>query len=381
MATYPLRNELIEIELPLTKIYLDPNNPRFVTKDSISVPDEEIANEATQESARKKLVAEFGVNKLRQSMEVNGYLPIDRVIVREFSEGQYVVLEGNRRICAAKLVSTYSSEGEEISEEIRRTFESIPCLQYTGTASGASWIFQGLRHITGINDWSSFNKAKLLVDQIEDEGLSLTEVGKRFGLTPYGAGQWARGFYAFKQAAEESDFVNEVDEKAYPYFQELFSRSSALVREWMEWNENKSRFENELNFNEFISWLYPRDPDKSTEGEETNESFGVWEKRPLRTRDDIRQVAYLLREDKAAFERFRKELDIEQAYAQALSAKYDKENREKQDVEEEFFATMESCIKVLQNIPLRLLTNADKKIRVIEQVKALLEAVKPIQDF
>jgi len=48
MATYPLRNELIEIDLPLTKIYLDPNNPRFVTKDSIPVPDGEIASEATK---------------------------------------------------------------------------------------------------------------------------------------------------------------------------------------------------------------------------------------------------------------------------------------------------------------------------------------------
>jgi hypothetical protein len=381
MATYPLRNELKEIDLPLTRIYLDPNNPRFVTKDSILVPDEEIASESTQEAARKKLVSEFGVTKLRQSMEVNGYLPIDRVIVREFADEQFVVLEGNRRICAAKLVSTYSTEGEEIPEEVRRTFDSIPCLQYVGTASGASWIFQGLRHISGINDWSAFNKAKLLVEQIEEECLTLTDVGKRFGLTPYGAGQWVRGFYAFKQAAEQSDFVNEVDERSYPYFQELFSRSSALVREWLGWNEKTSRFDNDLNFNEFISWLYPGNPDKTADGEEANESFGEWEKRPLRTRDDIRQIAYLLREDKSAFERFRKELDIEQAYAQALSAKYEKESRERQDVEEEFFAAVESCIRVLQNIPLRLLTNEDKKVRVIEQIGALVEALKPIQDF
>lgn len=381
MATYPLRNELKEIDLLLSKIYLDPNNPRFVTKDSVLVPDKEIVSDATQEMARKKLIAEFGVTKLRQSMEVNGYLPIDRVIVREFAKDQFVVLEGNRRICAAKLVSAYSAEGEEISDEVRRTFDSIPCLQYVGTNLGASWIFQGLRHITGISDWSAFNKAKLLVEQMQDEGLTLTDVGKRFGLTPYGAGQWARGFYAFKQAAEESDFINEVDERSYPYFQELFSRSSALVREWLGWNEKKSRFENELNFNEFVSWLYPRDPDKSAESEETNESFGEWEKRPLRTRDDIRQIAYLLREDKPAFERFRKELDIEQAYAQALSAKYEKENRERQDVEEEFFAAVESCVRVLQNIPLRLLTNQDKKARVIEHIKALVEALKPIQEY
>ena len=381
MATYPLRNELKEIDLPLSQIFLDPNNPRFVTKDSILIPDGEIAHEVSQETARKRLVAEFGVNKLRQSMEVNGYLPIDRVIVREFSEGQYVVLEGNRRICAAKMVSAYSDEGEEIPDDIRKTFDSIPCLQYVGTAADAAWIFQGLRHISGISDWSAFNKAKLLVEQIEEEGVSLTEVGKRFGLTPHGAGQWARGFYAFKQASEESDYVDEVDERSYPYFQELFSRSSAPVREWLEWNEKKSHFDNELNFNEYIGWLYPRDPDKAHENEEENDSFGEWEKRPLRRRDDIRQIAYLLREDKSAFERFRKGLDIEQAYSQALSAKYEKENREKQDVEEEFFTTVEACIRVLQNIPLRLLSNDEKKTHVINHITKLEEALKPIRSF
>jgi len=310
MATYPLRNELKEVALPLAAIYLDPNNPRFQTSDSTIVPDSEITHEATQEAARKKLIAEFAVNKLRASMEVNGYLPIDRVIVREFGDNKYVVLEGNRRICAAKLVSQYAGSGEEVPSEIRNTFTSIPCLQYTGTASDAAWVFQGLRHISGINDWSAFNKAKLLVEQMEQEEMNLTDVGKRFGLTSHGAGQWARGFYAFKQASEKSDFINEVDERSYPYFQELFSRSSAPVRDWLEWSESDNEFKNELNFNEFVSWLYPRDPDKETE-DETNDSFGDWEKRPLRRRDDIREVAYLIREDKSAFQRFRAELDIE----------------------------------------------------------------------
>jgi len=70
MATYPLRKELKELDLPLSQIYLDPNNPRFQTKDGQVVPIGEIANEATQEATRKKLIADFSVNKLRASMEV-----------------------------------------------------------------------------------------------------------------------------------------------------------------------------------------------------------------------------------------------------------------------------------------------------------------------
>ena len=43
----------------------------------------------------------------------------------------------------------------------------------------------------------------------------------------------------------------EVDERSYPYFQELFRRSAA-VRDWLEWNEEETKFKNVLNFNEYF---------------------------------------------------------------------------------------------------------------------------------
>lgn len=178
MITYALGNDLTPIDIPLSSIYLDPNNPRFVGPNWIYIPEGEIDSETIQEDSRRRLISGFGIEKLRMNMEVNGYLPIDRVIVREFKESKYVVLEDNRRICAAKLISKIGFDGSEVHTDIIDSLKNIPCLQYTGSAKDAAWIFQGLRHITGISDWSSFNKAKLLVEQMENEGLSLTEVGK-----------------------------------------------------------------------------------------------------------------------------------------------------------------------------------------------------------
>lgn len=221
MQDYSLVSELAPIELPLDQIYLDPNNPRFTNSSWDYVPDDRIASENLQEDIMMRLKRDFSIDKLRMNMEVNGFLPIDRVIVRKFAEEKYVVLEGNRRICSAKLISEYGIDGSTISQGVKQSLERIPCLEYTGTDRDASWIFQGLRHISGINDWSAFNKAKLLVEQMEEHELNLTEVGKRFGLTAHGAGQWVRGYYAFKQAKEESDFVSEITEDIYPYMQEL----------------------------------------------------------------------------------------------------------------------------------------------------------------
>ena len=203
------------------------------------VDDNDIDSESAQENARALLVREYGVDKLRMNMEVNGYLPIDRVIVRRFKDDKFVVLEGNRRICAAKMITLIGMDGSDVAEEVLGSVRQVPCLEYVGSESDAAWIFQGLRHITGISEWSAYNKAKLLVEQMEQENLTITEAGKRFGLSAFGAGQWVRGYYAFKQAREESDYLTEVDERSYPYFQELFSRSSAPVREWLEWNGNE----------------------------------------------------------------------------------------------------------------------------------------------
>lgn len=381
MASASLVKDLVEVSIPLNSIFLDPNNPRFVAQDWTYIPDNQVDDEAIQNETRLKMIREFSVEKLKMNMEVNGFLPIDRVIVRQFKDNKYVVLEGNRRICAAKMISKFAGDGTTVNEDVLDSLKEIPCLQYIGGEKDAAWIFQGLRHITGINDWSAFNKAKLLVEQMEIESLTLTEVGKRFGLTPYGAGQWVRGYYAFKQAREESDFINEVDEKSYPYLQELFSRSSASVREWLEWDEANYKFKNALNFNEFIGWIYPRATNNDMESNimENNQSRGDFEKRALRRSDDTRQLAFLIREDKQAFEKFRRELDIEKAYSEAIQKKYEREIRETIDQTEVVFQTILECKNSLDNIPHKMLKNIETKKRLMQSLQELEHTINELK--
>ncbi len=87
MPVAPIFQDLIPRDLPLTSIFLDPNNPRFVGPNWQIVEDDDINKEPVQETARRLLIKNYGVEKLRMNMEVNGYLPIDRVIVRKFKEG------------------------------------------------------------------------------------------------------------------------------------------------------------------------------------------------------------------------------------------------------------------------------------------------------
>ena len=374
MAVSPIFQDLVPQTQPLTSIHLDPNNPRFVGPDSQKVPDEDIDNEAVQENARVLLIRDYGVEKLRMNMEVNGYLPKDRVVVRKFKEGKYVLLEGNRRICAAKLIGPLSMDGSQVSEEVQSSVQNIPCLEYVGTETDAAWIFQGLRHITGISEWSAYNKAKLLVEQMEQEELNLTEAGKRFGLSAFGAGQWVRGYYAFKQAREDSDYIREVDERSYPYFQELFSRSSAAVREWMEWNEEESKFKNVLNFNEFVGWLYFRPTD-----EDGADARGDFDRRRLITRDDVRHIAYLMKSADSHFQQFRNGQSVSVTFAMATSEIYQKKVEESTDRVRNVFYAIAACTKALDDIPYKVFKDPVLKHELEEKLASLEAAVAALK--
>jgi hypothetical protein len=371
MAGEFIPSHLTPADVPLGNIFLDPNNPRFVTSNWEIIPDDKIDEANVQELARTRLINRFGIDKLRMNMEVNGFLPIDRVVVRQFKPDKYVVLEGNRRICAAKLISNLTTEGIAVSGETIASIQKIPVLIYTGTATNAAWILQGLRHIVGLTEWSAYNKAKLLVEQKEEENIGLTEVGKRFGLSPHGAGQWVRAYYAFQQAKEESDYIAEVDEKCFTYFQEVFGKSSIAVRDWLEWDEGTFRFKNAINFNEFIGWLYPRQ-DEETPSETPS---GQWDKRRLTRRDDLRILAYLLRDAPDLFQQFRGGTELEGVYAIALTRKQEEQNKSKADPVQEVFSTIENCTRVLDNLPLKMIRDTELKAKLLEKIDELEKRV------
>lgn len=367
-----LNKELEDIALQLENIFLDPNNPRFISKNWNDISDEHISDDAVQKMTRLKLEQEFSIDKLVDNIKINEFLTIDRIIVKKISDNQYVVLEGNRRICAAKaIMESYLKNSESVTEDVIESLKEIKCLIYTGSEKQPAWVFQGLRHIIGIQEWPAYNKARLLVQLMEDENLSLTEVGKKFGLTAYGAGQWVRGYSAFIQATEESDYTQEIDERAYPYLQEIFSRSNPVFKDWLKWNDSEYKFEDNLKFNEFLSWLYPRDEENVLDGIEVK---GNWENRKIKRSSDLRIVSFLLREAPNEFEMFRSDGDLEKAQNAANMKKY----LESQDPAIETVEKIKSCTKALEDIPFKLISK--KKDELTEMLTNLKNKISEILD-
>jgi hypothetical protein len=169
-----------------------------------------------------------------------------------------------------------------------------------------------------------------------------------------------------------------VDERSYPYFQELFSRSSVKVREWMEWSEVDREFKNELNFNEFVSWFYPRaeaEPDQAN-----REALGDWNNRVLRRQDDIRQLAFMISEAPESFEQFRREHDLERAYAAAIAKKQEESAKVSYDPVNVVLSAIKECTRALENIPFKMVRDPGQKSRLEENLKPLEEAIKAIRE-
>jgi hypothetical protein len=143
-----------------------------------------------------------------------------------------------------------------------------------------------------------------------------------------------------------------------------------------EWDDSDHEFKDELRFNEFVGWFYPRPEAEGDQAE--SEALGDWEQRVITRQDDIRQLAYLLSTDPEAFEHFRRELDLEAAYASALVQ--EQSARETHDPVEEVFTSIRLCARALDNLPFKLLRENSGRENLTTALEPLERAISAIKE-
>jgi hypothetical protein len=261
-------DELQPIQVALSDLLLDPNNPRFWTKRNMrDIADSRIPDPKVQEEAQKRIEG-FGIQELYHSFLRNGFLPLDRIVVRPVQGhgGKYVAVEGNRRLAALKFLqnsiesSVITEEGitDEYLEELGKSISTIEVLLYQGTdAHEISWIFQGIRHISGIRDWEPAQRAQLVTHQIDIENMSFGQAGQKFGLTAVAVGRLYRAYKGLEQMRSDDDYGAKARNDYFSLFEEAYRNRK--VRDWLGWKEETKRFENSDNLKQFYSWIVPNE--------------------------------------------------------------------------------------------------------------------------
>ncbi len=151
-------------DLAIDDLLLDPLNPRLPER-MRGAPQEELLEFVTEE---------YDVLAVARSIALHGYFPSEPVIVLR-GEGVLTVVEGNRRLAAIKLASDEMLRAElDLSDEddwrqISNSQEIptyIPAIVVEDRASIAPIV--GYRHISGIEPWDPWAKARFIGGLIEE---------------------------------------------------------------------------------------------------------------------------------------------------------------------------------------------------------------------
>ena len=100
----------------LDQVYLDPNNPRLEALKPEPTPDERLAEPGIQLACLERL-RKFDIKGLAESIKTSGFCTLDRVVLRRLDEDKYIVVEGNRRVAALKVLQEEHSKGRITLQE------------------------------------------------------------------------------------------------------------------------------------------------------------------------------------------------------------------------------------------------------------------------
>ncbi|WP_121062189.1 hypothetical protein [Chachezhania antarctica] len=209
----PLRtSKTVDVEL----LEFDQDNPRFT-------PDKR-PEDGSDEAIITLLDRSSDLGELVQSIAFNGYIDIEPMIVYANEDG-LVVLEGNRRLAAVKvlrspeLAAACRISTPKLTDEARASLDKV--LVYRVEDKHGAIDLIGFKHINGPQAWDAYAKALYAMRWLDAErgkkdGLTLSEIAQRMGDKHDTLHRMVTAAYALKQA--EDDYVYDLDDRIKRHF-------------------------------------------------------------------------------------------------------------------------------------------------------------------
>ncbi|MFK5975390.1 MAG: AAA family ATPase [Sulfurovum sp.] len=274
----------MEYEVPtktsknLKNFYLDPNNYRFVdNKDYKKINDEEVLDVKIQQRTRNFISGKNreGVRDLLDSFKANGFLEVDVIQLKDLGDNNYLVLEGNRRVTALKVLQEEYDAGLDIGKLNPSIFKSVPSFIHNNEDDATHRIIMGLKHISGNKKWPAINQAQLIYDYLAPHwkdgtyGEEEVKLCESLGITKVKLRTSQRAYHLILQY-KDSDYGDQFKSDMYYTFSEITKRPS--IKKWIEWDNNSYCAKNEENILRLFSWLSIRVENNEVEDEEIDDS-------------------------------------------------------------------------------------------------------------
>jgi hypothetical protein len=167
-------NKWVPEPIQLADLHFDARNPRLA----------EAASAANEAGILQVLWREFAVDEVAISIAHNGYWPHEPLIATR--EGKkLVVIEGNRRLAAVKLLRdanlrerVKATDLPRISESDRKKLAELPVVI---CEREEVWQYLGFRHLNGPQNWRSFAKAQYVAEVHREFGIPLGDIANKIG--------------------------------------------------------------------------------------------------------------------------------------------------------------------------------------------------------
>jgi hypothetical protein len=150
-----------------------------------------------------------------QSIATSGYVDIEPLVVLEATQehDKWIVLEGNRRVAALKLLTDpalardVGIELPAISSEVKNSFWQVTVYRVADRDEARDFI--GFKHINGPHRWDSLAKARFAARWYEHErghGITLRDIARRMGDRHDTILRMVAGLYVLQQAESHGQF-------------------------------------------------------------------------------------------------------------------------------------------------------------------------------
>ena len=186
--------------MPVSDLSLDRRNPRLIEFD--------LPANATELDVIQLLWEAMDVRELALSIAASGYFQNEPLIVASES-GRNVVIEGNRRLAAVKilldddLAETLAANVPGITDAARAALNELP---YLPGDRESSWRYLAFKHINGPAKWSSYAKSQYIADVHRHFGVPLPDIARQIGDTHGTVQRLFRGLMVIEQAERLKEF-------------------------------------------------------------------------------------------------------------------------------------------------------------------------------
>jgi len=194
--------------IPEDELQFDVRNPRLADDEDVD-----------QDELLQILWREFAVDELALSIAANGFFPHEPLFATRES-GELVVMEGNRRLAAVRLLRHSNLRRQVGATDLPRITktraEEIATLPVVIGPRKGVWQYVGFKHVNGPQAWRSHSKAQYIGWVHNELDVPLEDIAKQIGDKHRTVRRLYRALMVLEQAAEADVF--HVEDRARKQF-------------------------------------------------------------------------------------------------------------------------------------------------------------------